>query len=80
MKTNSNEIINSLLTAHDPTLAKIFSNLEHEHGVKVEGINEDNALQFVYDPKKEFHDFLKRQRAANHLKKLTGFEVVFRIA
>jgi hypothetical protein len=78
MTTESNQTINSLIIEH-PNLATMLNTLEG-YGVKLEGINEEGKLQFKYNPKDEFHDFMKRQRTAQHLKNLTGFEVVFVIA
>ena len=78
MKAEQTQAVNSLINEH-PKLATILTTLEG-FGVDLEEINEEGKLQFKYDPKKEFHDFMKRQRTGQHLKQITGLDVVFRIA
>ncbi len=78
MNTEQTQAVNSLINEH-PKLATILNTLEG-FGVDLEKINEEGKLQFKYDPKNEFHDFMKRQRTGQHLNRITGLDVVFRIA
>jgi hypothetical protein len=75
---HTNETINSLIN-ENPKLATMLNTLEG-YGVTFDGINTEGKLRFKYDPKNEFHDFMKRQRTGQHLKTMTGLDVVFIIA
>jgi len=77
MTKESTETINGIIE-RTPNFAKMLNNFE-QMGATLEGINKEGKIQFKYNPKREFCDSIKRQRASTHLKKITGFEVVFKM-
>ena len=75
MKTKSTETINSLIEK-TPDVAKMLNNFE-ALGATIKEVNKKGQIVFIYNPKLEFCDFMKRQRAAIHLKQITGLDVLF---